>query len=69
MMLPSKLQYITLAITMAIIVALGILAYYFPGVAAILFVCLTAFAAIAIGRKHGFGRGFVLFIKEILFGW
>jgi hypothetical protein len=66
---PTRLYYVTLTITLAVIVSLGVLAYYVPAVAAILFVCLTTFLAIAIGRKYGFGRGFILFIKEILFGW
>jgi hypothetical protein len=66
---PTKLHYISLTVTLAMIVALGVLAYYLPVVAAILFVCLTTCVAIIIGRRHGFGRGFVVFIKEILFGW
>jgi hypothetical protein len=66
---PSKPHYVTLSITLALIVALGLLARYLPVVAAILFICLTTGVAIATGRRHGFGRGFVVFIKEILFGW
>jgi hypothetical protein len=36
---------------------------------AILFLCLVGFAAVAVGRKHGFRRGLLIFIKEVLLGW
>jgi len=65
----GKTQYVALGITLIIVVSIGLLVFYLPGVAAILFVALAIFLAIFAGRKRGFWRGFLAFIKNILFGW
>ena len=67
--MPPTIRYKVLLITVAIVIAVGLFAFYRPTFAGILFLCLVLVAAVTVGRKHGFGRGFVVFIKEILFGW
>jgi len=45
------------------------LIFFFPIVAAVIFVGCVTFVAIAVGRTEGFWKGLKLFIKEVLFGW
>ena len=61
--------FISLAITFAIVVALIVVAVQYPITAGILFVSLVACRAVWVGRRHGFGSGVGMFLKEILFGW
>jgi hypothetical protein len=52
-----------------VVVGLGLLVFFLPVVAAVLFVACVTFVAVAVGRSEGFWRGMKLFIKEMLFGW
>ncbi len=45
------------------------LIFFFPILAAVLFVTCVTSIAIAVGRTEGFGKGLKLFIMEMLFGW
>jgi hypothetical protein len=49
--------------------AIVLLVWFVPVVAAVIFVALVAFVAVAIGKAEGFRNGLNYFIKEILFGW
>jgi hypothetical protein len=49
--------------------AITLLVWFLPIVAAVLFIALVAFLAVAEGLARRFWRGVKVFIKEILFGW
>lgn len=55
--------------TLLVAIALGLLVFFLPIVAAVLFIACVTFVAVAVGRSEGFWRGLKLFIKEMLFGW
>ncbi len=65
----KKIPSVGLVIVLAIVATIAALGFYLPIVAAILFVSLTIFLAIARGKAEGFWKGLKLFITEILFGW
>ena len=64
-----KIRSIGLVVAFAIVAAIAALDFYLLIVAAILFVFLTIFLAIARGKVEGFWKGLKFFITQILFGW
>jgi hypothetical protein len=56
------------ALIIVAISAIILLLLYLPIVVEIVLVCAALFAAIAIWRYEGFGKGLKFFVKEILFG-
>ena len=56
-------------VTFSIIIALALLVFFLPVVAAMVFIACVAFGAVMVGREQGFWRGVKVFIKEMLFGW
>lgn len=69
MKLNKVTRSIVFVIALAIIAAIAVLVYYLPIIAAVVFLSLTIFLAIARGKAEGFWNGFKFFIKEVLFGW
>lgn len=55
--------------TALIVAGIGVLVFFAPILAALLFVVLITASAIAIGRKEGGWKGFVAFAKNLIFGW
>lgn len=49
--------------------ALVLLVYFLPLVAALIFLGCVTFIAITIGKTQGFWKGLWSFFKDILFGW
>ena len=46
-----------------------LLIWFVPVIAAVIFVALVTFVAVAVGKAEGFWSGLKYFVKEILFGW
>ena len=49
--------------------ALVLLIWFVPAIAAVMFVALVTFTAVAIWKTDGFWSGLKHFVSEILFGW
>ena len=65
----QKARSVALVIALMIVAAIAALVFYFPIVAAILFVSFAVFLSIARGKAEGLWKGLKFFVKEILFGW
>jgi hypothetical protein len=69
-MIPNRRnRVIAWSATILIVIALALLVFFLPILAALLFVGCVTFIAVAVGRSQGFWRGLKIFVKEMLFGW
>jgi hypothetical protein len=65
---PLRYRCLAWALIIVAFSAIILLLLYLPTVVEIVLVFAALFAAIAIWRYEGFGKGLKFFIKEILFG-
>jgi hypothetical protein len=62
----KQLQIVRAALVVLII---GLLVYFAPLVAALIFLGCLTFVAVIVGETKGFWKGFWFFIKEVFLGW